>query len=308
VWTGDRSLEESAAHVRGVVTALFKARWFIIAWMILWAAIGLGYVMSVKGEFLAKVDILLEPRHIANDGPEDLRHFHQMALDSEQADTELRVLRSESLLRPVFDQLGFAKAPELTNGRDGFWSLLAHELHRLAPRAVPYEAHSRAFYAFVDRVRCLRVGDSYVIELTYRSRSAATAAHVANAVATAYVGDRLKRIQAHMERIGGAYLLTRAEAIVTRIEETRAAVGKGVPPGDDIGYGDVRLLGAAVPPLAKSYPKTAPTLLFAIGFGAISAVALVLFSAARHLVPMTKAPGEIEAEWAPMQRAGRAGV
>ena len=63
-------------------------------------------------------------------------------LDSQQAATELEVLRSERLLRPTFESLGLADRAELTSGRDGFWPALAHYLHYLTLDTTPYDPSS----------------------------------------------------------------------------------------------------------------------------------------------------------------------
>jgi uncharacterized protein involved in exopolysaccharide biosynthesis len=247
-----------------------------MAWIMLWAGFGLAYAVTVRPEFVGRIQIAIEPRHIADDGPEDERHFHQLALDSEQAETELRVLRSERLLRPVFDELHLADAPELSAGRQGFWSEAAHWMHRLSPNAAAYDTRTRAFDTFVDRVRCLRLGLSYVIEVSYRSPDPRRAAQVANAVGASYLGDRLLRVRAHFERMGGEYHAARASNLAAQIEETHAALREGVPLDRDMDFADARLLGSAVAPLAKAYPKIGPTVLFASGFGAISGILLLL--------------------------------
>jgi uncharacterized protein involved in exopolysaccharide biosynthesis len=276
VWTGDRSLEESANHLRTLRAAISRSRWLLLAWVLAWMGFGLAYAVTVKPEFVGKVQIAIGPRHIADDGPEDERHYHQLAFDSEQAETELRELRSERLLRPVFDELHLAEAPELSAGRNGFWSEVAHWLHRLSPNASSYDARTRAFATFIDRVRCLRLGLSYVIEVSYRSPDPRRAAQVANAVGASYLGDRLMRVRAHFERTGGEYRAARASDLAAQIEETHAALREGIPLGKDMDFADARLLGAAAPPLVKAYPKIGPSVVFAWGFGLISGILLVL--------------------------------
>jgi uncharacterized protein involved in exopolysaccharide biosynthesis len=284
VWIGDASMTESAARLRAQREALAKSRWFIVVWVLLWTGIGGAYVALVKPQFVSKVDIFLEPRRLANDGPEDLRHYHQLELDSEQADTELRVARSERVLRPVFDQFGLAKVDELRSGTDGFWPGLAHELHKLSPVATRYDLEARAFSAFTGRVRALRLGMSYVLEVSYRSQDPTRATAVANAVAAAFLADRLDRTRGEIERIGGAYSAIRSEALQSSIAKAQEAMAEGTAPAQEIIEADTRLLGAALPPLIKSYPRTGPTILFSTAFGLISGIFLVLFFRAPILV------------------------
>ncbi len=278
VWMGDRSEAESAARLRLFAYALRRSSLFLVVWTFVWIGFGAAYVISVRPEFVAKVNVALEPRRVVNDGPEDERHFHQFAVDSEQADTELRVLRSERLLRPIFDQFHLADAPELADRSDGFWQGLARWLHRLAPQATPYGGDTRAFLAFTNRVRCLRLGLSYVLEISYRSSDPNTAAHVANAIAAGYVADRLVTHRARLDLVGGPYRVALGEALSTQIDKAREASLHGSPAPEDLPLADVRVLGAAAPPLSKIYPKPGPTLLFAAGFAVISGVMLVLLA------------------------------
>ena len=278
MWIGQRSEAESAARLRAFAAAIGCSRGFLVVWTLAWIGIAVAYVGAVRPEFVAKVDVTLEPRLVANDGPEDLRHYHQFALDSDQADTELRLLRSERLLRSVFDELRLADLPELADHRDGFWSIASQGLHRFAPRATSYDAATAAFFTYMSRVRCLRLGLSYVFEISYRAGDPNVAARVANAIADAYVADRLKASRARLERAGGPYRTDRVQALSAQIAEAQAAAERGAPTRDDLLLADARVLGAATPPLAKSYPRTGPTLLFAIGFAAVSGVLLILMA------------------------------
>jgi uncharacterized protein involved in exopolysaccharide biosynthesis len=280
MWTGNCSFQYSATQVRAFVGAISRAGWVLLAWILLWSGLGLAYTISVKPEFVAKVDILIEPQHIAVDVPGDKGRYNQLALGSERVDTELQVLRSPRLLRPVFDELHLVDAPEFVDDGNGFRSSRAPGLQGLSPTSsTPDDEETRVFYAFADRVRSMRVGLSHVIELSYRSQDPNRAADVANAIAAAYVGDRLARLSAYIGRIGGAYRVSRADALAAEIAQTRAAVRDQLALNHDLYYADVRLLGPASPPPVKSYPKTGPTVLFAMGFGAISGVMITLFRA-----------------------------
>ena len=277
MWTGDRNEADSAARLRSFAAALKTSRWFVVIWTLAWVGIAVAYLGAVKPEYVASVDVTIEPRLVANDGPEDERHYHQFALDSDQADTQLRVLRSERLLRPVFDQLHLAGSPELADRRDGLLAIVAHALHRLSPHSEPDNPEARAFLAFMSRVRCLRLGLSYVFDISYRAADANTAARVANAIAAAYVADRLVALHGSLERFGGPYRSSRAAALSTQIDKARAAGLDGATLGD-LPLADARVLGAALPPLAKTYPKAGPTVIFAAGFAMISGVLLILLA------------------------------
>jgi uncharacterized protein involved in exopolysaccharide biosynthesis len=251
MWMGNRSLRESSASLRGFGAAISHSRWFLLIWILSCSAVALTYCRLVEPGFVAKIDIAIGLRHVVNDRREENRHFLQLAFDSEQADTELNVLRSERLLRSVFDALHLAQTPELG------------------------DLPSRAFERFSDRVRCSRLGLSFVFEVSYRSRDAALAARVANAIAAAYLADRLDRTRARLERLGAAYGTAQAD-LAAETQQSRLALRDGTGLDQDLVFAGARVLGTAVPPLTSSYPKAASIFIFAAALGAISGVALIL--------------------------------
>ncbi|HLH50723.1 MAG TPA: hypothetical protein VKV96_15385 [Roseiarcus sp.] len=256
---------------------LWRARWRLAAWWSVCVAATLIYALSVPAQYVAHVNIAIAPRAIANDGPEDVRHFHQINLDAEQASTELQVLKSERLLRPVFENLGLATIPELSRWSDGFWSTLARYVHSLASDGSPYNDRQRAYFAFVDRVRCLRLGMSYVFEISYRSHNPNLAARIVNALAAEYLADRIERERIRQARIGGAYQAARGETLTEQFLVSRLAAKAGVAPTDNLFAASAHLLGTAAPPLAKSYPRTGATLALGAGIGFLSGVLAALW-------------------------------
>jgi uncharacterized protein involved in exopolysaccharide biosynthesis len=280
MWSGDGRLDGSAAQLRFYLTTLKRAWLWLGAWCVVCVAVALGYALGVPAQFVSRVDIELTPWAIANDGPENLRHFHQIDLDNQLAATELEIMTSERLLRPVFDQLELDRSPELLQGADGFWQSAAR-LARKATSGPIYDERQRAYFAFASRVRCLRLGLSYVFEISYRSHDPALAARVANALAAQYLSDRVGREKTRRQRIGGTYAAARWEALTRQWETSRAAAAEGVAPAEDLPAAAARVLGPATPALRKSYPKPAPTMALGLVFGLVSGVlaALVLASA-----------------------------
>lgn len=94
IWIGTRSLSEASAAITTASTLVRRRRLFLLVWVLGFVACGAIYGKVIPRDFIATTQILLQPRFIMNDGPEDLRHFHQSMMDSEQCETELRVLRS----------------------------------------------------------------------------------------------------------------------------------------------------------------------------------------------------------------------
>ena len=166
----------------------------------------------------------------------------------------------------------------------------------LSSKSTPMDEKGSVFDSFAHRARCLRLGLSNVIELSYRSQDPNGAAQAANAVAAAYLRERLARAQASVERVGGAYRYAQAAALLDEIAQTRAAGRGGAAPDEDLYLAGARILGAAVPPPERSSPRTASIVLFATGFGAISGVMLTLlrarYSVRKSLVQGSSPPAQ----------------
>ena len=276
IWGGNRDLLSVSLRLAETRTAIRRNAWALIGWLILCDLSGIAYAKMIKPEYVATAQILLKPRQFANDGPEDLRHFHQFAIDSELCETELRVIRSERLLTNVFDSLKLGDTAEMRGGGDGFWAGVARNLHRVAPGFLPFSEDLRAFYTFTDRLRSRRLGLAYVIDISYRGHTAEGAARVANAVASAYVAARLQDALARAQA-AGPYLTKSHESLREQLDLAQAAVVAGTIPDQELPAADVRLLGAADVPLGPAYPKMVPILMWCTGFAIVSGLLILLF-------------------------------
>jgi uncharacterized protein involved in exopolysaccharide biosynthesis len=248
---------------------------FLAVWVAAFVAAGAVYVKLLQPDFVATTQVLLQPRVIINDGPEDLRHFHQFMIDSEQCETELRILRSEQLLYRVFKALNLFEAPEIRSGADGLWTYLGTKVHGFARLVGPVDEDVQAFDAFTRRVRSRRLGLSYVIEISYRAQSAQQAARVANAVASAYAAHRLRGVLAREQR-SGIYLEKRLRGLQAQIAAIDAGLPGGSIPEGGMPDADVRLLGPATLPLRSAFPKSGPLLAMMAGLGTVSGLLIVL--------------------------------
>ena len=277
MWTGNRSLERTAAQLRAFMAALSQARWALLSWILVSAGAALWYAMAARPEFVAKVDILVAPQQIATSGPHGTRGYNRLGEFPDEAVTELRVLCSDGVLRAALDELGAAGAAPPLQESDAIALVLAKS--GLSSTAPALRERHPAFDAFADGAICLRLGLSNVIELNYRAPDPNSAARAANAIAAAYVRSRLARAQASVERAGGAYRAAQTAGLLAETARTRAAGPDRATPIADIHLAGARLLGAAIPPPERSSPRTAPLGLLAMTFGAVSGVLLTLWRA-----------------------------
>src|SRR6185312_2727673 len=94
--------------------------------------------------------------------------------DNAQVESQVEVLHSEGIANDVIGSLGLVKDPEFqASGSE-------------------YERQRETLARFEDALGARRVGQSYVIEVSFRSRDPAKAARIVNAVTAAYLRDQLK--------------------------------------------------------------------------------------------------------------------
>lgn len=275
IWGGERAASEASAGIAATLRLLRRKGPFLVLWVAAFVAAGSVYVKLLRPDFVATTQVLLQPRIVINDGPEDVRHFHQFMVDGEQCETELRVLRSEQLLYRVFKTLNLSEAPEIRSGPDGLWAYVDAKIHGLERLIGPADDGVLPFYAFANRVRSRRLGLSYVIEISYRAQSARQAARVVNAIAVAYAAHRLRGVLAREQR-GGVYLESRLKSLHAQLLAADAGLRLGIVPESGMPDADVRLLGPATLPLRSAFPKPGPLLAMLAGLGAVSGLLIVL--------------------------------
>lgn len=260
MWTGGDDLDRGRAALRAFSAAVRRYGWVLLAWVGLCLTVASVYARSTTPEYLASVQLVLRGGHKAQDGPDGSSLSHQLELSGAEIETQLAVIRSPGLLQPIFDTLHLDAAPELTGAA-------------AAAAGVTGSGETRrrndSFGAFRSRVGARRLALSTAFEVSYRAPDPAQAVRVANAIAAAYVYDRVRTAMVDT-RAFTPYLKTRIAAIMTEAALAAEAVRRGGLPDAEFVDADVRLLGPARMPLAPAYPRLGPIACFAIGFGLIS--------------------------------------
>lgn len=144
--------------------------WLIAGAVAVMLGLAILYVLLAPATYVGRAELLIEPgkqRALWQDnGAVDL------TIDNAQVESQVEVLQSERIANDVIDKLGLIHDPEFrTSGSD-------------------YERRRAALGHFENSLSARRVGQSYVIELSFRSRDPEKAAEIANAVTDAYLRDQ----------------------------------------------------------------------------------------------------------------------
>lgn len=280
LWQGDISALEVSRSLRRLM-ALVKSRalLYLVAWTAFLVAGGVVYSATLRPEYTSTIQILLQPRRIINDGPEDRRHYHQFVLDNQQCETELSLVTSQQLLNTVYRSLQLGESPEVRNQFDSITSALRAVL-RPVNEANLTLSDDFGFRRFVSRIRARRTGLSYILNITYRAYDPQQAAKVVGSIANAYVASRLRSASLRY-RESGPYLQSRVALLQQQLAIANEGIRTGRISDQDFHELDVRILGQPDTTLGPVYPRRTPLMITLAALGLVSGSLVLLFRAGR---------------------------
>jgi len=274
--------EGPIALLRSITTLALQYRLTLIACTAAGLGIAAVYAKTLPPVFTATSTLLLEARRQAAASNSDLGASQN--LDLNRVDSELQIIRSERLLSVVFNSLDLENKnaeQRPPRGRMDRWieellGMSASVTARLglttggdtldrtgratmgpAPSDAVRDTNARqmAFESFAKLLSARRVGQSYVIEISYTSSDPALTARVANAAVSAYLLQSVS-FKAQMARAGADVFQSRLDALAMQVEAATAATKQGELPRISIPDADARVIGAAIAPLTPSGPRT----------------------------------------------------
>ena len=156
--------------IADVVVFLRQQFWPIAGAVVLMVALAVLYVLLTPAQYVGRADLLIEPgkQHALwqASGIVDL------TIDNAQVESQVEVLQSERIANDVLTKLGLVNDPEFRkSGSD-------------------YERQRATLAQFQSALSARRIGQSYVIEVSFRSLDAGKAAQITNAITDAYLRDQ----------------------------------------------------------------------------------------------------------------------
>jgi succinoglycan biosynthesis transport protein ExoP len=280
------------ALARALIAGVGRYKFRLTAWIATCALLAAVYAHTIVPSYTASARLLLEPRR-----PASVVRDGSSQLDVYQAESEFQAIRSERLLAYVFsrldpqgnlsvsqpeatagqstapggvpnrpDRLEIAKQPQPSSQPASFIAYVREQVGSMIDVQIdppPAEvARQEAFANFVSNVGLNRVGQSYVVEISFTSPNPALASSVANAIVSAYLWQSLA-LKADAAVNGGEFLQPRVDALSAQAHAAAAAVVAGTIPDTPTPDADARIIGAALQPLEPSAPRT--KLIIALG-------------------------------------------
>lgn len=271
--------------VGDLIAAIRRRALGLGVWILLCFSIGVGYAVTAQPEFVASAQIALEPRVRLPPGADAAAAASAAAplLDSAQAESQLQIIRSARNLRYVFDTLKLNADPAYADKGPGLVGRILGGIFGLVkPASPPYDpdeaamrAREIAFQNFSDRVQVRRLGQSYVMEVSFRGLTPADTTRITNSIAAAYIRDQVL-VHAVSEQRGTEFLQGRITLIQAEKKAADDAVATGVITDFLFPDSDARIVGSALPPLAASYPQTKLIVLLMVTFGLLTGIAAII--------------------------------
>ena len=184
------SLEQTISAVVALIGRQYPIMIFVMCLCIGLAGV---YLLTAPKRFTGTAVLLIDSRKMqglqtqapaAGDSP----------IDSAMVDSQVEVLKSETIATSVIKQLNLTDSPEFTGNEGGLFTSISDLFSGLFPEQRPSQdaLMRNAIGKLASNLSIKRVGLSYVIEISYQALSPDQAARIANAVADGYINDSLE--------------------------------------------------------------------------------------------------------------------
>jgi polysaccharide biosynthesis transport protein len=203
----EMGLGEAVNYVWGFLRRQYPV---IIFCALLAVAMGVIYLRHTPPRYTAHATMIIDTRKgqvfqnqsILADAPIDLAGV----------ESQVQIVKSENVAVSVIKDLHLTEVPEFVGGGVRLMDRVFNYLGASPPPPrSEFELMRQAINVFERNLEALRVGMSYVLDITYTSNDPDRAAQIANAVADAYIVDQLDaKFQANrrasnwlQDRVGG---------------------------------------------------------------------------------------------------------
>jgi polysaccharide biosynthesis transport protein len=166
--------ERDLVTLHAILAVLKRSLWRILLVVVLAVSAATAYVMIAPRGYTSTAQIMIEPQkqQFIWQAPGLL----DLTVDNAQVESQVEVLRSERIAGDVIERLNLTQDPEF----EASHAQSAFEQHRLAVAK------------FGNALSARRVGQSYIIEISFLSRDPGKSSRITNAIAEAYIKDQLQ--------------------------------------------------------------------------------------------------------------------
>jgi capsular exopolysaccharide synthesis family protein len=179
-------LSEVLEQLAGFVRRQFPIFVFVLACTI---ALGAVYLLTTPPSFTSHAMLLIDSSKLRVLQQQDAP-LGDAPIDTAQVETQVEILKSENIGLSVIKDLKLAEDPEFAGSGAGLLGRISG-LFSSPKVQSDTEAARHVLAAFLARRSVIRVGRTYVLDISFTSLDAAHSAFIANAIADAYIVDQL---------------------------------------------------------------------------------------------------------------------
>jgi succinoglycan biosynthesis transport protein ExoP len=159
------------------------------------ATLGLFYLLTTPSSYTATATMVIDTRKVQLFQQQSV--LGDITIDAGTVQTQVEILKSQNVSLSAIKELHLIDDPEFTGGGSGLIGAIFSSIANLFGGSTE-DARSetrlqrRALLAFESRRTVNRVGQTYVMEIGFRSLDPDKSARIANAIADAYIVDQLE--------------------------------------------------------------------------------------------------------------------
>ena len=203
---GPEQAEAQQVSLPELVPAVKRSFWIVAGSVLAAVLLAVFYIAITPSSYVATAQLLIgsgKQPYLLQDNVVDL------TIDNAQVESQVEVLRSERVANDVVTALGLESDPDFRSSR----------------ASTDYERHRIALARFRDGLSTRRVGQSYVIEVSYRSTDPDKAARITNAITAAYIRDQLSA-KTDVAQQASQWMQQRVTELSAKLNTAAAAVQK----------------------------------------------------------------------------------
>lgn len=151
------------------------------------------YLFTAAPQFTSTASMVIDTRKVQLFQQQSM--LGDVSVDSATVETQVEILKSENISLAVIRDLRLIEDPEFTGNGVGLVGAIVSSITELFSSATPrseFELTRKALERFERNRTIKRVGQTYVMEISFTSRDPQKAAKIANGIADAYIVDQLE--------------------------------------------------------------------------------------------------------------------
>ena len=191
----DAGTENYSLDLREIVKILQRHRWAIILTAVVLLLAGIIFVLFVTPRYTASATILIDP-HRSNVADSSTNRPSPASFDSDNAyvNSQVNLIQSDGVLRPVIDDLNLARDPEF-GPHSSFIDLVLYPVKKLLiPKRPPVPGQGAEDVAKAQtlgflqkrRLKVERQATTFLIDISVTSEDPQKAAKIANTIVNSY--------------------------------------------------------------------------------------------------------------------------